>query len=275
MTPSNGVPRLRVCAVSYLNTVPLVWGMLHGRQKGLFDLLFRVPAECADMVVAGAADIGILPSFELIGRDLGIVPDVGIACRGTVRSILLISKQPLDKIRTLAADASSRTSVALARIILSRRYGVAPAVVKRPPDLPGMLSDADAALIIGDPALRVDPATLPFQVYDLGREWMEMTGLPMVFAVWAGPRQRVTAEVVAAFQESCAFGLRNLERIGAQEASARGLAPELVRHYLGAHIVFELGAAEREGMDLFLRWAKELPALEGSRFDTPGRALIK
>lgn len=247
-----------MCAVSYLNTVPLVWGMLHGAQQGCFDLLFRVPAECADMVAAGAADIGIIPSFELIGRDLAVVPGVGIACRGAVRSILLISKKPAVEIRTLAADVSSRTSVALARMILARRYGVEPALLRRPPDLAGMLAEADSALIIGDPALRLDPETLPFHVYDLGREWMELTGLPMVFAVWAGPRARVTPEVAAAFQDSCAFGLRNIERIAAAEAAARGFAPELVRRYLTSHIVFELGEAERQGMELFLRYGREL-----------------
>lgn len=232
--------------------------MLHGAQKGLFDLMFRVPAECADMVTSGAADIGIIPSFELIGRDMGIVPGVGIACRGAVRSILLVSARPLGEVRTLAADASSRTSVALARIILARRYGVEPAVVTRPPDLANMLRDADCALIIGDPALRIDPATLPFHVYDLGSEWIEMTGLPMVFAVWAGPRGVVTPQVAEAFQASCAFGLRDRERIASEEAVKRGFAPELVRRYLDSHIVFELGAAEREGMELFLRYAKEL-----------------
>jgi len=258
LNPTDSIPRLRVCAVSYLNTVPLVWGMLHGEQQGLFDLLFRVPAECADMVAAGAADIGIIPSFELIGRDLGIVPGVGIACRGAVRSILLVSTRPGNQIRTLAADASSRTSVALARIVLARRYGVEPAVIVRPPDLAGMLGEADSALIIGDPALRIDPETLPFHVYDLGQEWMEMTGLPMVFAVWAGPREFVTAPVVAAFQSSCALGLRSLDRIVAEEAPARGFTPDLVRRYLGSHIVFELGKAERQGMELFLRYAREL-----------------
>jgi len=258
LNPTESIPKLRVCAVSYLNTVPLVWGMLHGEQKGLFDLLFRVPAECADMVATGAADIGIIPSFELIGRELGVVPGVGIACRGAVRSILLVSTRPADEIRTLAADASSRTSVALARIILARRYGVEPAIVTRAPDLAAMLSHADAALIIGDPALHIDPETLPFHVYDLGREWMEMTGFPMVFAVWAGARHFLTPDVVSAFQNSCAFGLRSLDRIVAEEAVARGFAADLVRRYLGEHIVSELGEAERQGMDLFLRYASEL-----------------
>jgi len=258
LTPTNPSPRLKVCAVSYLNTVPLVWGMLHGEQKGCFDLLFRVPAECADMVAAGEADIGIIPSFELLGSDLTVVPGVGIACRGAVRSILLISKCPAREIRTLAADVSSRTSVALTRILLARRYGVEPAIVRQPPDLADMLRDADAALIIGDPALRLDPETLPYHVYDLGHEWMEMTGQPMVFAVWAGPC--VTPAASEAFQQSCAFGLRNIDQIVATEAVARGFAPALVRRYLTSHIVFELGAAEQQGMQLFLRYARELPS---------------
>ncbi len=225
------------------------------------------------MVAAGEAEIGIIPSFELIGRDLGIVEGVGIACRGAVRSILLISTRPADQIRTLAADASSRTSVALARIILAQRYGVHPEVLTRPPDLPGMLAEADSALIIGDPALRIDPETLPFHVYDLGREWMELTGLPMVFAVWAGPRESVTPPVAAAFRDSCAFGLGELDQIVAEEAASRGFAPQLVWRYLRSHIVFELGAAERAGMDLYLRYAKELG--RAGRFDTSQRALIK
>jgi len=235
--------------------------MLHGAQKALFDLQFRVPALCADMVAAGQADIGIIPSFELLRQDLAMVPGVGIASRGAVRSILLISKRPASQIRTLAVDASSRTSVALARIILARRFGIEPVVITRRPDLPSMLGEADGALIIGDPALRIDPGALPFQVYDLGREWTETTGLPMVFAVWAGLRECMTPEVVAAFQDSCAFGLCNLERIIGEEAATRGFAPDLVRRYLSCHIVYELGAEEREGMQLFLRYARELPVL--------------
>jgi chorismate dehydratase len=251
---------LRVCAVSYLNTVPLVWGMLDGAQRGMFDLLFRVPSECADLVASGAADIGIIPSFELMGGDLATVPGVGICSRGAVRSIVLISKRPAAQIRTLAADVSSRTSVALARIILSRKYGAEAVVVERPPDLARMLEEADSALIIGDPALRLDIALLPYHVYDLGWEWLEMTGLPMVFAVWAGPPASITPPVAAAFQESCAWGLANLERIVAEEAAGRCFDPELVRRYLTTHIVYRLGEAEEKGMELFLRYASQLPA---------------
>src|SRR5262249_56380430 len=118
--------QLRVCAVNFLNTTPLVWGMLHGPQQGLFDLDFRVPSACADQVASGAADIGIVPSFELTRQDLEIIPGAGIACHGPVRSILLISRCPAGEIRTLAVDSSSRTSVQLPPLILAPEYGSHP-----------------------------------------------------------------------------------------------------------------------------------------------------
>jgi chorismate dehydratase len=231
--------------------------MLHGPQQGLFDLLFRVPSECADLVAAGAADIGIIPAFELTRQRLAVVPGVGIASRGAVRSILLISKCPAAEIRTLAGDISSRTSVALARIVLRRRFGGSPCVVPAAPDLDSMLAGADAALIIGDPALRLDPATLPYHVYDLGREWTEWTGLPMVFAVWAGPAEVISGEAIAAFQESWRYGQQHLEEIVHAESAARGFPPELVRRYLTEHIVCDVGERERAGMELFLQYARE------------------
>src|SRR6476661_1331478 len=165
--------------------------MLHGPARGLFDLEFRIPAGCADQLASGAADIGIVPSFELTRQELEILPGAGIACHGAVRSILLISTRPAAEIRTLAADTSSRTSVQLARVILERRYGAEPRQIPHPPDLEAMLRVADAALIIGDPALRIS-LDVPYHVYDLGAEWVEMTGLPMVFAVWAGRKAVIT-----------------------------------------------------------------------------------
>jgi predicted solute-binding protein len=230
--------------------------MLHGPQRGLFDLEFRVPAECADRVASGEADIGIVPSFELTRQDLEIVPGAGIACRGAVRSILLIARRPAAEIRTLAADSSSRTSVQLARVILRRRYGAAVDIVPHPPNLDAMLQIADAALIIGDPALRIDPASLPYHVYDLGAEWVEMTGLPMVFAVWAGRRGVATAQVEEAFRGSWHYGRAHLEEI---VAASRGFAPALVRRYLTHNIVHELGPREYEGMRLFLEYAARKP----------------
>lgn len=250
--------RLKVCAVSYLNTVPLIWGMLHGRQKGLFDLLYGIPAECADLLAEGKVDVGILPCFELLRQDLGTIPGLGIACRGPVRSILLVSKCPPGEIRTLAADSSSRTSVMLARIWLERRHGVVPRVARFAPDLDAMLAAADAALVIGDPALRIEPARLPYDVRDLGEEWVEMTGLPMVFAVWAGRGGCLDAEAARAFQDSCAWGLARIEEIVRAEAGPRGFTPELVRHYLTRNLVCELGAEEYRGLELFLSYAREL-----------------
>jgi len=163
-------PPVKVCAVSYLNTSPLVWGMLHGDQRGAFDLTFRVPSECASAVASGEADIGIIPAIELNRHDYGRIRGLGIASRGPVRSILLVSSKPFGEIETLAGDTSSRTSVALARVILARRYGAQPRLIARPPDLVRMLEDADAGLIIGDPALHLDPAALGDYVLDLGAE---------------------------------------------------------------------------------------------------------
>ena len=132
--------------------------MLHGDERGLFDLERSLPAECADRLADGRADIGIVPSVELNRQKLEIIPGAGIACRGAVRSILLISKVPFGDIRTLATDSSSRTSVALSRIILARKYGVTPRLHSERPHLGSMLEHSDACLIIGDAALLLDPA---------------------------------------------------------------------------------------------------------------------
>ena len=231
--------------------------MLHGPQQDLFDLEFRIPSGCADQMASGAADIGILPSFELTRQDLEVIPGAGIACHGAVRSILLVSRLPAKEIRTLATDSSSRTSVQLARMILERRYGAEYVSIPHAPDLDAMLRVADAALIIGDPALRLDRALLPYEVHDLGAEWVEMTGLPMVFAVWAARKGVVTPDVVEAFRGSCRYGREHMEEIIATEAPLRGFPPELVREYLTRNIVHELGPRDYEGMELFLRYAGE------------------
>jgi chorismate dehydratase len=232
--------------------------MLRGGQRDCFELDFQVPSACADQVASGAADIGIVPAIELLSQDLDIIPGTGIACRGPVRSILLVSKCPPSEIRTLAADTSSRTSVQLARVVLARRFGARPAMLPRPPALEPMLAVADACVIIGDPALHIDPAPLPYHVYDLGAEWFDMTGLPMVFAVWAARKGVRTSAIDGAFLDSYRFGRDRMEEIVAVEAPARGLAPELVRQYLTRNIVFELGDCEMAGMREFHRLASSL-----------------
>jgi chorismate dehydratase len=232
--------------------------MLHGEQRDLFDLSFALPSECADRLAQGTADIGIVPSIELTRQTLDIIPGAGIACRGPVRSILLISKVPFTEIRTLAADSSSRTSVALTRIILSKRFGVEPQLCAERPDLVQMLDHADACLIIGDPALLLDPADIPFHVLDLGAEWVSMTGLPMVFAVWAA-RPDSPCRDSALFVQSLRFGLEHIEDIVRDEHAQRRITAGLAREYLTHHIVFELGDAEYKGLDRFLQYALDLP----------------
>jgi predicted solute-binding protein len=230
--------------------------MLHGPQQGMFDLEFDIPAGCADRLASGAADIGIVPSFELLKQDLEIVPGAGIACRGAVRSILLVSSRRPEEIRTLAADSSSRTSVELARMVLDLKYGARPAVVRQAPDIEAMLRTADAGLIIGDPALRIEPALLPYHSLDLGAEWMDITGLPMVFAVWAARRGVKVEGIEPAFRESCRYGRERIEEIVAAEAPRREIAPGLARDYLQHKIVHELGPVEYEGLERFLAYGK-------------------
>jgi chorismate dehydratase len=244
-----------VCAVSYLNTVPLVWGMLRGPQAGVFDLRFALPSECADQLATGEADIGIVPVIEMARQRLEYFRGAGIACHGAVRSILLISKKPFREIRTLAADSGSRTSVMLSRVILAERFGVEPAIVSRRADLASMLGEADAALLIGDAALRVDPASLPLESLDLGKEWTKLTNLPMIFALWAGRNDVIQERYARAFVDSVRFGLANLNEIVSRESKERGFSEEMVREYLTRNIVFELGERDYAGLDAFLQHA--------------------
>ncbi len=254
--PSKAKPR--VAAVRYLNTVPLIWGMLHGPQSDLFDLSLCLPSECADRIEQGTAEIGIVPAIELPRLELEVIPGAGIACHGPVRSILLVSKVPLPRIHTLAADAGSRSSVALARIILAEKYGAEPEIASLPPDLNRMLEVADAALIIGDPALRLDPATIPYEVRDLGGEWEKLTGKPMVFAVWAARPHNMRGEFEEIFRGSCRFGLERIGEIIQAESRARSLSERLIRHYLTRRVVFELSENDYEGLDYFLQLAARL-----------------
>jgi predicted solute-binding protein len=231
--------------------------MLHGEQRDLFELERAIPAECADRLADGRADIGIVPSVELNRQRLEIIRGTGIACRGPVRSILLISKVAFGEIRTLATDSSSRTSVALSRIVLARSYGVAPQLYSERPHLGSMLEHCDAALIIGDAALVLDPAELPFHVLDLGTEWTRMTGLPMVFAVWAA-RAELPPQDPAPFIASLRFGIEHIDDIARQEHAKLGISEALAREYLTRNIIFELGEREYAGLEAFLQYASAL-----------------
>lgn len=238
--------------------------MQHGPQRGDFDLQFCVPSECARRVESGAADLGIVPVAEMARQGLLAVPGTGIACRGAVRSILLVSRVAPGRIQTLACDTGSRTSVRLARVILAERFGATPDTFEQEPALESMLARADAALVIGDAALAIDPAALPaaYQCLDLGEEWWTLTGLPMVFALWAGQPHRVSRwnqdGLARSFQGSLDWGLAHIDEIAASQSATPGFSAALVREYLTRYIVFRIGAAEEAGLAEFLRLSSQL-----------------
>jgi chorismate dehydratase len=232
--------------------------MLHGEQRSAVQLRFAIPSECAEIVKRRESQIGLVPVAEVSRQHLDVVPGLGIACRGAVRSILLISRKPIRKIRTLAADSSSRTSVCLAQVILREVYGVTPEIVSRPPKLDSMLQECDAALLIGDAALVVDPYTLPFEVLDLGAEWYALTGLPMVFALWAGRALKHQQGLSGILENSFQFGCEQINDIVDLESERRGVSRELAYEYLTRYIHFRIGEAEQKGLEAFL----ELTGLE-------------
>jgi predicted solute-binding protein len=182
-------------------------------------------------------------------QNLPAVPGLGIASDGDVRSIFVVSHVHASEIRSLALDSSSRTSTALARIILDRKFGVRPRTIPYPPNVDKMLTLADAALVIGDPALRLAPQQEGYFVYDLGREWTEMTGLPMVYAMWAG---RGADDAAALLHESYAWGRDRIDEIVASEAPPRRIPATLARTYLTTNIIFELGERHMRGLDMYL-----------------------
>ena len=216
----------------------------------------------ADRLGSGQVDIGLLPCAEIDRLGAAYLDDVGIACRGPVRSILLVCKVEPSRIRTLAADVSSRTSVMLTRIVLAERYGVRPEFITMQPDVDAMLSRADAALLIGDPALRLDPARVSYRVLDLGAEWVDFTGLPMVFAVWAGARRHLTAAVADVFVQSYRYGMSQLDELIREAPALHGVSQELARTYLTEHIRFELNDEDRKGLALYRSKVAETRAVD-------------
>ncbi len=261
------MPLPRLCAVHYLNTLPLVWGLREGQAPGRVALSFASPADCAERLREGSADLGLVPVAEMSRQGLPIVPGTCISSDGPVRSILLVSRVPWEQVRTLAADCNSRTSVVLAQVVLQERFGVRVSVKAHRPALSEMLSGADAALVIGDAALHVDPAALPYHCLDLGEEWQRISGHPMVYAVWAGPAAISSPWLEGVLADSLAYGETNLDAIVEQEAANYGVDPAFARHYLSHHVRFHLGERERAGLDAFLGRGEALGLI------APGEAL--
>jgi len=249
-----GLPKVSV--VQYLNAVPLVWGMLKGEQQGRYDLQFTTPAACADAIHQGKADIGIVPSIEYQRIEHAqILSGISIAAKGEVKSVLLLSKVPLEKVKTVAIDNSSRSSAALLRIMMRKfysRFVTATPCVPKPAE---MLKRADAALVIGDPALTFTGQV--FRVYDLGAEWKNYTGLPFVFALWVGREDAKLSRFRKDFEDSRDYGLAHVDEISTEYAAKLNMQPDAIKIYLTQHVDYSLDDENRKGLRLFYKLARE------------------
>jgi len=280
------MPRpLRISAISFLNTAPLMWDFDHGippqsstgnRQSEMgFKVSYTLPSLCADALRTGEADIGIIPAITYATiPGLVILPDAVIAAKSDVRSILLVSHKPIEQVRTIAADTSSRTSVVLTQILCERLWGGEREMRPMPPEVDTMLAACDAALLIGDSALRLDPAK--YVAYDLAAEWRKLTGLPFVFAVWA-LRMAALSETsrdpdpATVLSRSRDHGVepQNIATIARLWSSHVGLSEAAIVDYLTRNIDYRLDAPNREGLELFYRYAAELkliPDIPSLRF---------
>ena len=245
---------LRVGIVHFVNSRPLAWGLLRGDTGGELACELLAPAAIADRLRAGTLDVGLVPSIELARNpELVVVPGLAISATHEVRSVLLVSRVPVSEIRTVALDDNSRTSAALVRILLEERYGLAPEYRPARADLAAMLAESDAALVIGDPALAVPRDR--YVVLDLAGEWLELTGLPFVFAVWGARRGAVDSALVAALEASFESGWAALDAIVAGAAAETGQSEAVMRDYYTRNLSFRMGPAEQAGLAEFLRRA--------------------
>jgi chorismate dehydratase len=243
---------LRLGAVSYLNAQPLV----HGLEDEPGARVERdVPSVVARRLHAGEVDLGMIPSVEYAFGSYDIVPGVAIGSRGAVRSVSLYLSRPLEEVRRVALDTSSRTSVALVKVVLRERLGRDPEYVPMAPALVDMLASADAALIIGDAALEQES---PIPRLDLGEEWTRATGLPFVYAFWAGPRGVVTPAGVSRLRAALREGLASLPEIATRYAAGVPERTALYLSYLRTNVVYRLGREEIAGLREFYRRAHAL-----------------
>ena len=241
---------LRVGIVHYLNSRPLAWGFRRGRLGAGYDVRYLPPAAVADGLAAAELDVGLVPAIEL-QRIPGLVAlDAPcVAAKSEVRSVLLISRRPIEAIRRVSLDENSRTSAALVRILLSERYGVEARYAQAPADLDVMLRIADAALLIGDPALRVDRER--YRVLDLAAEWRRLTGHPFVFALWAARQEVARAGLARPFRDSLRLAEAEMPRLVRLAAAEAGLGAEEVETYLTRNLSFHLGEEELAGLREF------------------------
>lgn len=249
--------QVRLGAVRYLNARPLTWAL--DRSAETWPMRYDVPAVCAELLHAGDIDLGLIPSIEyLTAPDYRFVPSVGITSRGPIGSVALFSRVPLEAIRDVALDTSSRTSVALLRVLCHYRFHISPRFVPHGPQLDAMVRSHDAGLLIGDPALDADHAALGLQKIDLGAEWTAMTGLPFVYAAWTGRPGAIDQEGVGALQDAQAAGMRATDAIAAEYGRGDAAVTARAAAYLRHNVKYGLGPDDAAGLQQFLDYAAAL-----------------
>ena len=254
--------RVRLGAVSYLNARPLVYGL---EREPRFDLRYDIPSECARLLHAHSIDVGLIPSIEYLRgpQPYAFVPGPAVTSRGPVASVAIYTRVDPGDIRSIAMDTSSRTSVALSTVLLSRVFGASPEAVPMAPDLDAMLARADAALIIGDNALFLNPQSdrnpqSAIRKIDLGELWTESTGLPFVYAVWAGWPGALDQNDVSLLRKARDEGVANADEVARAYYPEDGERQAVARRYLRDNIRYVLGDDELEGLGTFYRYAADL-----------------
>ncbi|MCA9053761.1 MAG: menaquinone biosynthesis protein [Planctomycetaceae bacterium] len=264
--PATTGPRLRIGAVSYLNSKPLIEGLTDLASEA--ELVLDYPSRLADELAAGQLDVALIPSIEALSDpDYEIVSDACVAARGPVMSVKLYFRVPPGDIQSLALDEGSRTSAALARVMLAERYGVEPRISALPLGCSVSDADADAVLLIGDRAMHA-PGERFLAEWDLGAEWYRWTGLPFVFAMWVTREGVDLKGVDAALSAARDRGLERLSEIAARESRGLQLPDETALRYLRDNLHFRLGSAERNGLKLFHRLAAGLGLAPAETFPT-------
>jgi chorismate dehydratase len=248
--------RIRIGAVNYLNTKPLVYGL--ERYAPQAEIVLDLPSRLADKLAEGRLDVALIPSIEFFhDPTYTIVSNACIACRGPVLSVKLFSRGPIESIRTLALDEGSRTSIALTRILLSERYDIRPQLEALPVGATLSDTDADAVLLIGDRAMHSVGGRFEV-VWDLGDEWWRWSELPFVFAMWVARAGAELNGIEAALCEARDAGLAHLNEIAEREAAPLGLTRPQCVSYLRDNLYFYLGPREQRGLELFYKKAAQL-----------------
>jgi chorismate dehydratase len=257
-SPQAAEARVRVGAVSYLNSKPLVHGLSGWADE--IDLIYDLPSRLADGLKQGDLDVALIPSVEYF-RNPGyrIVSDACIGCRGPVLSVKLLSRRPMDQIRTLALDEGSRSSAVMVRVLLKARFGLAPRLELLPDGTDFTAAQSDAVLLIGDRAIH-PPLAGYREIWDLGEQWCRWSGLPFVFAMWVARPGRDSVRLDTLLSAARDAGVANLDSIARLEASRVGLTCQQTLGYLRDNLYFYLGPREQQGLERFRRCAVELGA---------------